>query len=303
MEQAILGVGVVSPAVPRYHLNGKVALVTGGARGIGFETARAIHARGGSVVLADVDADAVMAAAGRLGDRAAGVGADVRDAAQVEAAVAAAVERFGGLDVAVANAGIAPRELDTIRQTDGEQWERILDVNLLGVWRTTRAALPQVVERRGQIVVVASIYSAFNGALMSAYATAKAGVESFGRALRAELSPLGASATVAYFGFIDTQLVRDAFEVENSVAARIMETLPRPIARRLHPSAAGEAIARGLEQRSARVVAPGWWRAYFALRGLLNPLLDRRLERDTELQALIGDADRERVPGGPPPVA
>jgi NAD(P)-dependent dehydrogenase (short-subunit alcohol dehydrogenase family) len=288
--------------VPAYDLNGKVALVTGGARGIGFETARQIHARGGSVVLADVDTGEVMAAAERIGERAVGVGADVRDAAQVEAAVALAVERFGGLDVAVANAGIAPQEIATVRQVDPAEWERIIDVNLLGVWRTARAALPQVVERRGQVVVVASVYAFFNGALNSAYATTKAGVEAFGRALRTELAPHGASATVAYFGFIDTKMVQDAFDAGHTVSDRFRESLPGFAARRLHPSAAGAAIADGLESRSPRVVAPRWWRSFAALRGVINPLLDRRMERNAEMLEILREAEREPVPGGSPPL-
>ena len=99
----------------------------------------------------------------------------------------------------------------TIRAISAEEWERVIDVNLLGVWRTVRAALPQVAERQGQIVVVSSVYAFANGMLNSPYAVAKAGVEALGRSLRSELAPLGASATVAYFGLVDTKLVQDAF--------------------------------------------------------------------------------------------
>ena len=272
-----------------YPLNGKVAFVTGAARGIGFETARQMHGRGASVAVVDIDAQHAMEAAGRIGDRAMGIAADVRDAEQIEAAVEATIERFGGIDVGVANAGIAPKRATTTRTVAVEDWERIIDVNLLGVWRTARATLPQVVERRGQLVLVASVYAFFNGVMNSAYATAKAGVEALGRSLRSELTVHGASATVAYFGFIDTQMVRDAFE--DPLSNRFEDRLPTFMSRRLGPDAAGAAIVRGVEKRAPRVIAPRWWTVGSVLRGVLNPLLDRRMESDEELLSILREVE------------
>ena len=288
-------------AGPSYDLGGRVALVTGAARGIGFETARQMHARGTSVAVLDLDEDEASAAAAKIGERALGIAADVRDAAALEAAVAATVERFGGIDVAVANAGIAPRRVSTVRTTDPDEWERIIDVNLLGVWRTVRATLPHVVERRGQLILVASVYAFFNGACNSAYATTKAGVESFGRSLRAELVPHGASASVAYFGFIDTKMVQDA--LEDPVGKRFEEYLPSFATRRLMPEAAGAAIVTGVEKRAPRIIAPRWWRVGSVMRGILNPLLDRRMETDGEMRVLLLEAESPAEPSGAPPPA
>ena len=272
-----------------YPLNGKVALITGAGRGIGFETGRQMHARGASVAVVDIDAEGAMDAAAQIGERAIGIAADVRNADQIEAAVEATVERFGGIDVAVANAGIAPARATTARTVLTEDWERIIDVNLLGVWRTSRAVLPQIVERQGQLVLVASVYAFFNGVMNSAYATAKAGVESLGRSLRAELAVHGASATVAYFGFIDTKMVQDAFT--DPLSHRFEDRLPTFMSRRLGPDAAGAAIVRGVEKRAPRVVAPRWWAAVSTLRGILNPLLDRRMERDEELLSILREVE------------
>ena len=199
------------PVVP-YDLNGKVALVTGAARGIGYETASQLHMRGASVAVLDLDADQAREAAERIGERTMGIGADVTDAGAMMATVAEVVERFGGLDVVVANAGIAPPTVTTTRTMPPEEWERVVDVNLMGVWRTVRAALPQVSERGGQVILIGSIPSFVNGFLASPYAVAKAGVEALGRALRTELAPFGASATVAYFGWVDTEMVRDRLD-------------------------------------------------------------------------------------------
>jgi len=279
----------------RYDLNGKVALVTGAARGIGFETARQIHLRGGSVAVLDLDPERSREAAERIGPRAIGVGADVTDHGAMQAAVAAVVERFGGLDVVVANAGIAQSTIATVRGIGAEEWERVFDVDMLGVWRTVRAALPQIVERQGHVVVTSSVYAFVNGVLNSPYAVAKAGVESLGRSLRAELTPLGASASVAYFGWVDTGMVQEA--KARPGAERLDGNLPSFLSKQIHPSEAGAAVVRGIEERAPRIFAPKWWRYISALRGLLNPLLDRRMESDRAmletLREVEGAADEQ----------
>jgi NAD(P)-dependent dehydrogenase (short-subunit alcohol dehydrogenase family) len=222
----------------------------------------------------------------------------VRDQGQVDAAVAEAVKRFGGLDIAVANAGIAPKHVETMRTQDPEFWHAIVDVNLIGVWRTARAALPQIVERRGHLVLVASVYAFMNGVANSAYATAKAGVESLGRSLRTELTPHGASASVAYFGFIDTKMVQDASE--DPVMKEFEGNFPRFVTRRSTPDRAGAAIVEGIEARAPRIIHPSWWRIASVLRGVMNPLLDRRMERDQTMREFLRRAeDPNRPTGGP----
>jgi NAD(P)-dependent dehydrogenase (short-subunit alcohol dehydrogenase family) len=283
-----------------YDVRGKVAFVTGGARGIGFETARRLHERGASVVLVDLVAEEVEASAAALGDRALGLEADVTDIDALNAAVEQAVERFGGIDVAVANAGIAPAGA-TINAIDYDAFERVIDVDLMGVWRTVRACLPQITARGGHVVVVASVYAFMNGVVLSPYAIAKAGVEQLGRALRVELQPHGASASVAYFGFIDTELVRDGFR--DPSAELLQDALPKWLLKRLPPSAAGRAIADGIAERKPRIIRPRWWTAYSVLRGILNPLLDRFMERDRRVQEGVVLADDPDHVTGPKLVA
>jgi NAD(P)-dependent dehydrogenase (short-subunit alcohol dehydrogenase family) len=269
--------------VARYDLNGKVALVTGGARGIGFATARALIARGSSVVIADLDPDACAGAAAQLHDsRALGIASDVTDRGAMQRTVAQVAERFGGVDVVVANAGVASR-VATFRATSTESFERVLDVNLMGVCRTVDAALPEIVRRAGHVVVISSIYAFTNGVGAIPYAMSKAAVEQFGRALRIELLPHGASASVAYFGFIDTEMVHQAIE--------LLATFPKPLHKRLAPSAAGEAIARGIERRQARIIRPHRWVLMSVLRGVLGPLADAQAERDETALKLIRELD------------
>lgn len=274
---------------PVFDLNGKVALVTGAARGIGFETARQLHLRGASVAVVDLDAEQAREAAERVGEQALGIGADVTDQGAMQAAVAETVERFGGLDLAVANAGIAQSRVATVRGIGGEEWERVFEVDMMGVWRTVRAALPQIVERKGHIVVTGSIYSWANGVLNSPYAVAKAGVEALGRGLRSELMPLGASAGVVYYGWVDTQLVQDGLEREHS--DRMQESVPAWLLKRIQPDEAAAALIRGIEERAPRTFAPKWWGIPSYLRGILNPILDRRFDRDPKMRQAIREVE------------
>ncbi len=283
--------------MPAYDLNGKVALVTGAARGIGFETARQMHLRGASVAVVDLDAEEAREAAERIGERAIGIAADVTDAGAMRAAVAETVDRFGGLDVAMANAGLAPPSIATMRSVPAEEWERVVEVNLFGVWHTVRAALPQISERKGHIVVVSSVAAFANGMLGSSYMTSKAAVEQLGRALRTELMPFGAGASVAYFGWVDTRMVQDTFARPG--ASVLEEIAPDFLMKRITPEEAGAAVVKGIEERAPRIFAPKWWRYLSALRGLLNPLLDRRSERDPRIVAAIRNAESQDATDAP----
>jgi len=276
-----------------YDLNGKVALVTGAARGIGFETARQMHSRGASIAVVDLDPEQSREAAERIGERAIGVGADVTDAGAMLAAVAQTVERFGALDLAMANAGIAP-EGSTTRTMPPEEWERVIEVNLLGAWNTVRAALPQVSERQGQIILVASLAAFLNGILLSPYAASKAAIEALGRPLRVELAPWGASASVAYFGWVDTEMVRQGLDRQQG-GRRMQELLPKLFFRRIEVEEAAAAVVRGIEERSPRIFAPKWWRYVSALRGILNPIFDRRMERDARVAAALRQAEADKA--------
>ncbi|MCB0863353.1 MAG: SDR family NAD(P)-dependent oxidoreductase [Solirubrobacterales bacterium] len=273
-----------------YALGGKTVLVTGGAQGIGLEIARQAHGRGASVAILDLDQDAADAAAQKIGPRAAGFACDVTSQEALDRAFSGTRERFGRIDVVVANAGIGPTQIGPIRTEGSEQWNRIYGVDLLGVWRTVRTGLEDVIANGGQFVLVSSSYAFMNGVMNSAYATAKAGVEAFGRGLRAELTPLGASATVAYFGWIDTELVAGAFE--DPLIQRIREDVtPGWMTRTVPVSKAGKVVIEALESRQPRAIAPTEWKGLFYVRGLIGPAFDKRLDEDEAIAEIVPQAE------------
>jgi NAD(P)-dependent dehydrogenase (short-subunit alcohol dehydrogenase family) len=258
-----------------------VVLITGAARGIGAEAARQLYAKGAQVSLVGLEQELLEQRATELGPRAAWFEADVTDVDALTRAVEGTVERFGGIDVVIANAGIGP--VGTVATIDPEVFERTIQINLLGVWRTVRATLPHVVERRGYILPIASLAAAMQAPLMAHYAAAKAGVEAFSNSLRIELAHTGTKVGVAYFGFIDTDMVRISFE--ESAAKLMRESTPWPVKTVVPVERAGRAIVRAVERRARIAYAPRWVPIPLALRGILQPLFEKG-NRDTIAQAV-----------------
>jgi NAD(P)-dependent dehydrogenase (short-subunit alcohol dehydrogenase family) len=259
---------------------GKTVLITGAARGLGAETARRVAARGANVALVGLEPDELQRVAAQCGTNAAWFECDVTDVDALEAAMAGTVERFGGIDVVMANAGIAAGGM--VRSTDPAAFERTIEINLLGVWRTVRAALPHVIERQGYVLVIASLAAAVHGPGMAAYSASKAGAEAFADSLRVEVKHLGVDVGVGYFSFIDTDMVRSG-DAHPSLG-HFREEAGWPFNKTYPLSSAGQGIADGIENRRRWVVVPPWGRALLVLRTALAPLLDRSA-RDTAAEA------------------
>jgi NAD(P)-dependent dehydrogenase (short-subunit alcohol dehydrogenase family) len=274
-----------------YPVAGRVVLVTGAARGIGLDAVQRLHARGANVALVGLEPELLEQRASELGERAAWFECDVTHQDTLQAAVDGTVARFGGLDVVIANAGVAP--VGTVLTIDPADFERTIEVNLLGVWRTIRAALPHVVQRRGYVLPIASLAAAVHAPLMAPYTASKAAVEAFADSLRAELAPTGTKVGCAYFGFIDTDMVREA---RDHPATRSMRSRPGGPDSAVPVGVAGEAIARGVERRARWVYAPRWVPAVLYARGLLTPLYGR-LARDPRVRESIRIAEEQ--PRGP----
>ncbi|HEV2975102.1 MAG TPA: short-chain dehydrogenase/reductase [Solirubrobacteraceae bacterium] len=277
-----------------YDVNGRTVFITGAARGIGKATAERLHGKGANVALVGLEPERLEANAAQLGERAIAIEADVTDLAALQRAVQETVARFGAIDVAVANAGIS--YTGALATAPVEQVERTLAVNLLGVWRTDRAVIEQITQQRGYLLNIASLSALLRSGLMGPYTTAKSGVDALSDALRQESAPFGAAVGCAYFGFLDTDLVRAAF-AEPSAESMTGE-LPAFIRNPAPLSKAIDAIERGIERRAARIWAPRWVGPMLYLRGVLQPLSERRAlrepERLAEAMRLAADSQESR---------
>ena len=231
---------------------GLVVVVTGAARGIGAEVSRQLVARGARVGLVDVDEEALLALADDLGEGALAVPADVTDLVALDTAVAMAVERFGGLDVVVANAGI--EVLGPIESMAPADFDRVVEVDLLGVWRTIRACLPAIERRRGYVIVVTSVAGVTQGPFNAAYSSAKAGVVAIARTLRLEVRSRGVAVGIVYFGYVATETARRS--VSHPAMAPIMARMPRRAREPVPVERAAAAIVKAIERRADRVVVP-----------------------------------------------
>jgi 3-oxoacyl-[acyl-carrier protein] reductase len=185
------------------RLDGRVAIITGGAKGIGAETARVFREAGATVETWDL----VDGADRRV---------DVTDAASVSAAVAAAVDRYGGIDILVNNAGIL-RDAQLVKVKDGEvvgrmeeaQWDSVLDVNLKGVFLCGQAVAPVMIKAgRGRILNASSVVGLYGNFGQSNYVATKAGVIGLTKVWARELGPKGITVNAVAPGFIGTEMVR-----------------------------------------------------------------------------------------------
>jgi NAD(P)-dependent dehydrogenase (short-subunit alcohol dehydrogenase family) len=279
--------------MPPYTLQGKTLFITGGASGIGAEVARQAAAKGAKLALVDVDGEAATRMAATL-PNAIGITADVRDYESLEAAVEETIEAFGGIDIAFANAGIEIAH--SARAVPLVEMERIADINFTGVFRTVRATLPHVLERRGYVLITASLAAILHAPPLSHYAATKAGVEAFGNALRMEVRHKGVDVGVAYFGFIDTPMVQRG-KSDPILAAFEQENGRNFIGKTYPVSGAGAAVVSGMENRARRVMHPRFIRPMFALRSLMPRFLDRAVKPEM-VGRLVDELDERDLQRG-----
>jgi NAD(P)-dependent dehydrogenase (short-subunit alcohol dehydrogenase family) len=211
------------------QLNGLVAVVTGAASGIGRATAQLFANEGASVVVADVDEIGGLETIGLIegtGGKAKFVMTDVANTTQVDNMVRVAVEAYGGVDILHANAGIdCVGEL--VKDMEDEEWERVIDVNLTGVFRCCRAAIPEIAKRGGGAIVITSSDMGLKPfKFCAAYAAAKAGLISLTRSLALECGVMGIRVNVVAPGETDTPMGLKALAGDPGVVAEAERWIP-----------------------------------------------------------------------------
>ena len=189
-----------------WQLAGRTVLITGAGGGLGSNLAKALLDQGCDLALLDLDLPRVEDLARELGgpDRAHAWHADVCDLESLEAAFAAAETHFGRIDIVVANAGI--ELIESVADGDPARFERLIDINLTGVWRTYRTAIPYVQKHRGYLLGISSMAGFIHSPLQSGYTASKAGVWALSNSLRLEMRPHGVGVGTLHPTFFNTPM-------------------------------------------------------------------------------------------------
>lgn len=261
----------------------KVALVTGGSSGLGRAIAGAFGAAGASVVVAALEGDAVQQTAEEMRQARCdvlGVQADVTQQEQVDSLLKQTLDRFGRLDVLVNNAGRSMR--GKLLDTTPEQFQELMELNLIGLVRCTRAAVPQLLKQRGHVINIGSLAAKSATRWVGAYPATKHAVAAYSQQLRLELGPEGLHVLLVCPGPIVRRKPR-------LYALKNLENLPENARRpgagvkldAIPPEKLAKAILRACRRRQPELVVPGKARVFFAISQLWPSLGDWILRRQT----------------------
>jgi NAD(P)-dependent dehydrogenase (short-subunit alcohol dehydrogenase family) len=259
--------------MPRYDLTGRTVALTGSTGGLGAALAPALRARGANLALLDLNGDATKAQAGALGDAtvARGWPADVRDLAALETAMAEAHEHFGRLDVVVAAAGVAV--MAPMATIEPAAHERLIDINLNGVWRTFRAALPYVEQRRGYLLAISSMAAFVHSPLQASYTASKAGVWAMCDSIRLELRHLGVGVGSAHPTFFRTPMMDDV--LADPAGRELWGGNEKGLWRMVSLQTVTTDILNGIERRADLIAIPKTNAPITKAPGVFRPFFDR----------------------------
>ena len=255
------------------EISGRTILITGGADGIGAATARRLADHGANVAIVDIQAAKANALASELGDSALACVADVRSMADVEAAVVATVERFGGIDAVVAAAAI-----DTIvplADISEEAFTRTLDIDITGSWRVTRATLPELRRRRGYLLFVSSAAAIVQTPYQGAYQVSKAALGALANTLRVEERRHGVAVGLAILGGFDTEHARRS--MADPLMREVLSKVPAALQKRRPVEEAASALEAMVLKRTRQRVVPRSQGVVLIVPGLIQRMTDRSM--------------------------
>jgi len=255
----------------RHDLAGKTVLITGSTGGLGSALAAALRGRGAKLAL--LDATLAQQQAAELGTEAVARGwaADVRDLNSLQAAVGAAAEHFGSIEVVVANAGVAA--IAPIESIDPDAWERIIDINLNGVWRSFRAALPHIRTSKGYLLAISSMAAFVHSPLNGPYVASKAGVWALCNTTRLEVRHYGVQVGSVHPTFFKTPMMDD---VHNDPAGNTLWGGNKSgLWKMISLQTVVDSVVTGIEKRSSLIVPTSSNALVARIPGLVRPLVDR----------------------------
>lgn len=276
------------PGAARTDLTGRVVVLTGASGGYGRAVASALHSRGARLALLDVDASVVQAQAAALGPvgEARGWQADVRDLRQLTQVMDEVAGHFGGIDIVIAGAGITT--LAPIASTDPDAWERVIDINLSGVWRTFRAALPHVRAASGYLLAVSSMAAFIHSPLQGPYAASKAGVWALCDAIRLELRHEGVGVGSLHPTFFRTPMMDDV--VADAAGREIWGGNRGGLWGMVGIDEVVRTTLRMIERREAMATVPGRISLVAKAPGLVRPVIERLGWRGTTVERAVAAA-------------
>lgn len=280
--------------MPRYDLTGRTVALTGSTGGLGASLASALRARGANLALLDLNGDATEAQAGTLGGAtvARGWPADVRDLTTLQTAMAEADQHFGRLDVVIAAAGVAI--MAPMATIDPAACERLIDINLNGVWRTFRAALPYIQQRRGYLLAISSMAAFVHSPLQASYTASKAGVWAMCDSIRLELRHLGVGVGSAHPTFFRTPMMDDV--LADPAGRELWGGNEKGLWRMVPLQTVTTDILNGIERRADLIAIPKTNTPIAKAPGVFRPFFDRFGFRGQTIPRAIELAS----PTGPP---
>lgn len=259
--------------MPHYDLRGRVVAITGATGGLGCALARKLLEHGARLALYDVDEVAVMRLAQSLGgiEEVHGWHVDVRSYEAVKAAMDASAAHFGGIDVVVANAGVD--EVSPMASMSPAAFERVIDINLTGVWRTMKVGLPHVAKQRGYLMAISSMAAFVHSPLQAHYTSSKAGVWALCDSVRLEVRHLGVGVGSVHPTFFRTPLMDQVHA--DAAGVKLWGGNKGGLWRMISLDEVVAGVVRGIERRSDMVVLPGQNTLIAKAPGLFRKLAER----------------------------
>jgi NAD(P)-dependent dehydrogenase (short-subunit alcohol dehydrogenase family) len=279
----------------RLDLPGKTVAITGAGGGLGAGLARSLRAHGANVALLDLTADGIQAHAALLGgDRyARGWPVDVRDFDAQQEVFDEVAEHFGALDVVIAGAGVLG-PLQTIGATDPADWDRVIDINLNGAWRTLKAAAPHVQRTGGHLVAISSMIAYIHPPLLASYAASKAGVAAMADVVRLEMRAVGVTVGTVHPVIFRTPMIGDA--LSSPAAVELVKDFTGAFKTVELDTVVAE-IVRGIQRRSKRTVVPRQHGPTALIPGFVQAAVERLLFRPrTVARAIELGSERRAEP-------